>query len=448
MSEIFEDVWSGLYGESCKGVISDDAFAHPAKFSRALIRKIYDHVVEEGWATRGSSVVDPFGGVALGGLDAMRHGLNWYGVELEEKFFKLGNQNIALWNERYSRLPNWGTARLLQGDSRKLAEVLSAAECCVSSPPYAGYDDHGGRGTAAERDRRRLERLRPELRGRFDTCFKGSEEYGTAEGQLGAMREGDHAVAISSPPYIDTPVALKEGRAQQQIESLRRAVSEGRVSGRESLRVAEKGFNKNTNLNSSSGQYGSTEGQLGAMPEGQLCVSSPPFESSLSSGELKPEDALRIARNQNDKWKQGRDEAGIQNQANNLLRKVAHNYGREDNLGNQRGETFWSASRLILEQLHSVLTPDAHAVFVTKRFVRDKKIVEFTDQWIQLCEAVGFKLLHRHKAMLVEDYGVQRGFETDKSITIARKSFFRRLAESKNSPAIDWEDVTCFVRPA
>jgi hypothetical protein len=124
-------------------------------------------------------------------------------------------------------------------------------------------------------------------------------------------------------------------------------------------------------------------------------------------------------------------------------------YGDDpNNVGKSSGETFWSASRLILEQLHQVIVPGGHAVFVTKRFVRDKKIVEFTDQWIQLCEAVGIRLVHRHKAMLVENYGTQGGFETDKKIQIARKSFFRRLAEAKNSPAIDWEDVTCFVRPA
>src|SRR5688572_18886268 len=87
---VFEDVWRGLYGESWKGLICDEAFAHPAKFSRALIRRIYDHVVSEGWAKSGDRVIDPFGGVALGGFDAMRHGLNWSGCELESKFVGLG----------------------------------------------------------------------------------------------------------------------------------------------------------------------------------------------------------------------------------------------------------------------------------------------------------------------------------------------------------------------
>jgi len=54
---VYEDVWGGLYGESWKGLIHDEAFAHPAKYSRALIRKIYDHVAEEGWANPETLIV-------------------------------------------------------------------------------------------------------------------------------------------------------------------------------------------------------------------------------------------------------------------------------------------------------------------------------------------------------------------------------------------------------
>jgi len=54
----------------------------------------------------------------------MQNGLHWIGVELEEKFVGLGQQNIAMWNERFSRLPHWGTAAILKGDSRDLVQVL------------------------------------------------------------------------------------------------------------------------------------------------------------------------------------------------------------------------------------------------------------------------------------------------------------------------------------
>jgi len=67
----------------------------------------------------------------------MINGLNWVGVELEEKFVSLGNQNIDAWNARYSgKLPKWGTALIIQGDSRNFAEIVRGAGCCVSSPPF------------------------------------------------------------------------------------------------------------------------------------------------------------------------------------------------------------------------------------------------------------------------------------------------------------------------
>ena len=285
------DEWLGCYKSGWKGLICDESFAHPAKFARNLIERIYAHVIAEGWVSAGDRVVDPFGGVALVGFDAMRHGLHWTGCELEAKFHGLGNQNILLWNERFSRMPQWGTARLLNGDSRKLASVLSEAHIAMSSPPYEGIRQDGGR-----------------------IALEGAGGFGA---------------------YTDEPA---------------------------------------------------------------------------------------------DHWHTQRD---------------------QNNLGNLKtGETFWSASRIILEQLHSVLTPDAHAVFVVKAFVRNKQIVDFPAQWAQLCEAVGFRLLHDHHAMLTEEYGEQHRLDGGSDTkTVARKSFFRRLAESKGSPKIDYENILCFERP-
>ena len=49
--------------------------------------------------------------------------------------------------------------------------------------------------------------------------------------------------------------------------------------------------------------------------------------------------------------------------------------------------------------------------------------------------------------MLVEDNGTQLGFFEDDHLVTERKSFFRRLAESKGSPPIDWETVWCMKKP-
>ena len=103
---------------------------------------------------------------------------------------------------------------------------------------------------------------------------------------------------------------------------------------------------------------------------------------------------------------------------------------------------------MILEQVYAVLKPGGHAIFVTKDFVRAKARVPFSDQWQALCEAVGFRLVCAHRAMLVTDQGQQQdAFGQHKALRRERKSFFRRLAEAKGSPRIDHEDVRCFVKP-
>jgi len=648
---VIQDEWPGLYGESWSGVIHPDAFAHPAKYSRALIRKIYEHVIAERWVSAGDSVIDPFGGVALGGFDAMQNGLHWYGCELEQKFVDLGNQNIALWNDKYSRMPKWGTARLIQGDSRNLREVFASMEIAVSSPPFLSQ--------IAQQDRN--------FRMPHDTTGNVNTDYGSSEGQLGAMKEGDFGLAVSSPPYIDSMEVDRNGIDWDKIKP----DYPGRIQ-HEHRKAANDRRHRDL-------RYGSSGGQLGAMREGDhsIAISSPPFpqpykgggginkrgygdgsdkvgdrtyqskggerdpgnletmemgsfdaailgDSRINSAYNEPHEAQQkngksakhgdhhrsiqkradnlsnrgtngqqprhdstaLESDKNNPLGLGGNHHGIQNEATNSalvlerekancrprqeadqggnralelqrrkgiscvsedcheeelrcmpqqtqsgdspqrsrsfqqrsaqpsgalqelpppssqehlleskeggqnpseveradslaeiaissppfmengvnigsvgdtpsMRQQIHNakpraesYGSTSGqLGNQRGEDFWSASRLILEQLHSVIVPGGHAVFVTKRFVRNKQIVEFTSQWIQLCEAVGFRLIHRHKALLTESYGAQHTLDGEtQEIEVARKSFFRRLCEAKGSPKIDWEDVSCFVK--
>ena len=71
----------------------------------------------------------------------------------------------------------------------------------------------------------------------------------------------------------------------------------------------------------------------------------------------------------------------------------------------------------------------------------------FSDQWRQLCEAVGFITLHEHRAMLVHHKGTQHTLDGGELEMITEsKSFFRRLAEKKGSPRIDYETVWCMVK--
>ena len=97
--------WTGCYEDGWGKLLVPEAYGHPAKYSRNLIRRIYQHALEQGMLARGGTILDPFGGVALGALDAQANGLHWVGIELEPRFCDLAQQNLAV-------------AFLFEGDAR------------------------------------------------------------------------------------------------------------------------------------------------------------------------------------------------------------------------------------------------------------------------------------------------------------------------------------------
>lgn len=442
------DDWHRLYAEGWKDVIADDAFCHPAKFARGLIRRIYEHVTEEGWVTAGDWVIDPFGGVALGALDAMWMGLHWIGVELEPRFVALGTRNIELWNGLHADvMRTWGTATLLQGDSQELGQVVRGrVQASVSSPPYAsgcqhtGGDDprpehveggtyHGvgiqgaissppyGASMDHEPGNRNwiADQQESDRRG-FRRSYSGqvqrAEAYGETNGQLGAMPEGEFDAAISSPPFSTAETRDRSSYQDGYVaEMMGRAYTQDR--------------------------QGEDPRNLARMEEGEfdVAVSSPPYEASMSHAEHGID------------WSKRNDPGHSMTPRRIAYKDHTHSslcYGDGgDNLGNQRGETFWSAARAVVEEVYRLLAPGGVAIWVVKDFVRDRKRVRFSQQWARLCVAVGFEWLHEHRAWVVEDNGTQLGFFEDRRLVKERKSFFRRLAERKGSPRIDWESVLC-----
>ena len=488
-----QDEWQGCYPSNWKGLIVAEAMSHPAKFSSRLIHKIYEHMQAEGWVKSGDTVIDPFGGVALGALEAMQRGLHWRGIELEAKFVDLGRRNIESWNLRFGSMPKWnGDAQLLQGDSRKLLDVMAASPhtAVISSPPYA---DSLSTDLLPKAERVRVAReagiSNAENISPIDMEKLGlrhQTDYGQTDGQLGAMGDDGFDVALSSPPFEQRSadggwqmfgkyaeegkltVKQVKGNGHQSYPSWdkERDTSYGESDGQMSKMqsgdfdvalssppflqatggtpepkpgsvIDESLYKRHAAGNAGAHGYGEADGQLSAMgDEGfDSAVSSPPFMEQQKGGGIA--NAMNGGNYEITTGMPGIN-SGYQNQAE-TAGKTAGNLGEA---------SFWMAAREILDQVYFSLKPGGKSVWVVKGYVKNKQYVDFPDQWRRLCEAAGFVTLHEHHAMLVHHKGVSHTLEggTVEHKTES-KSFFRRLAEKKGSPKIDFETVFCMEKP-
>ena len=627
--------WFGCYSSGWRNEIVPEAFSHPAKFARGLIRRIYEHALERGYLRESDTVLDPFGGIALGAADALANGLNFVGVELEQSFVDMGagcdctgigkadwvacfgrwkrfaykdgrhwcprclteaekitgerkapepdqaqakrrarmreliaktgrkvdfnlyapmpfpeshNQPaetlrlfgadplIASYKRSSGKIPhtephyysgnldlfakharNGATAVLMQGDSRRLVEVLEGAraEGIIASPPWSSTTDSGKREWIAEQ--MRTGKMRTTASGDnigSDSPSGTLDGYGTDPAQLGNMPTGEPPQAvIGSPPHGVSGVGHDAGHPRlDAVEDTRReakgckrrpaygksngqlaAMREGDVDAvigspphATSEVVQSHGRSWRVELDETEGswrnmgsRYGDQDGQLAQMREGDplaAIVSSPPFADSqqstdadfvLDSTKVNPTPRKLADRSyfpaemesdgQLAALPEGVPAAGIVSSPPYECTRtipgedeseIARGYG--NSTGKERTQaaqgTFWSAAKTILLQCHQVLAPDGYAIFVTKRFVRDKAIVDFSQQWADLCQSCGFELVEWIKAWLVEERGTQYDLEGEAHTKIVKRfSFFRRLhAQKYPDLAIEWEDVLIF----
>ncbi len=345
-----EIIWTKCYEDGWKDHIVPEAFSHPAKMAYGLLKRILSHCKDEGW---GGVNIDPFGGIGSTGILGAYEGYQVICVELEAKFVNLAKQNFELHRKAWEQFGNPYPV-IIQGDSRRLCELVESADIIVSSPPFC--EAQTGGGIAAAMQGNSDYKISDNLKG----SNQGYQNQGHTPGQLGSMKAGkvdmEIGLIISSPPY--------EGSIQTNGDGI------------DWTKIKEGGTNKTLARAAVGTGYGKTNGQL----------------------------------------------------------------------AEEQGDTFWQAAKEILEQCHKILKPGGHAIWVCKDFVRKGQRVPFSDDWQRLCESAGFKTLHRHKAMLVKETKYESLFGHEIVKKTERKSFFRRLAEAKGSPKIDWEDVICMIR--
>jgi len=383
------DEWASCYDLSYRGIIVPEAFGHPAKMSRGLLTRILRHAKEEGWLKANDICLDVFAGVGTTLLLGAYEGYRCIGIELEKTFVDLTTKNIALHARKLAAL-GCQQPVIIQGDSRRLCEILQGADLIVSSPPYSDCPA-GAQGTQQRR-----------AHSNYKFNESKGDAYGTFPGQLGAMRPGSIDCVLASPPFYGVV-------ATQDPNWL--------TPGEQEKRIPSK---------SNQPDYGTSPGQLGAMKPGDvsLICSSPPYEKAHSPN-TSESDVLNKNRKDLRKWAWNQTQQGE----------------TEGQLGNSQGPTFWEAARDIVAQCLQILRPGGYAIWVVKDFVRAKKRVDFTGDWRKLCEAAGFTTLHEHHAMLYKEHRFRSIWGEEIIRRTNRASFFRTLANNKAGWAAYWEIV-------
>ncbi len=476
--EILE--WQDCYNESWKGILPNEAFSHPAKYSRGLIVRILRFGIQQGYWKPGDVIGDPFAGVGCGGICAAYEGLGWGGVELEEKFYNLCQEGFRRHHRTWEAL-GAPQPRVVLGDSRRFAELVRGVEGIVTSPPFLATEG-GCKVSGGE--------INEKLMSRHNAT--GNDRYGTTPGQVGQLKAGDVdavvgevAGIVTSPPYAESSLSLSPdakvinnpapagsvrkykrkapcqeyGTTPGQVGALKAgdvAAVVGEVAGivtsppyaesihsgysgidwskREAGAVSKDSRLARTQDNIGEG-YGTTPGQVGALKEGDVdaVVTSPPYEGlPVAPSVLQPG---------------GRQ--GVRSSYRSVGEDADDHYGdSKGQVGTTSGETYWQAMRLIYEQCRLALKPNGVLCVVVKSYVKGGRLVDLPGQTTALLESLGFRVFLRVHALLTKTTREPGLFEPEVVKKKERKSFFRRLAERKGSPAIDYEEVIFARRPA
>jgi hypothetical protein len=226
MNEPPVDIWNNCYPSNWKGLIPFGS--HPAKFSSRLIDRIYDHLSADGVFANPGVVVDPFAGIATGGLAANKRGIDWIGVEVESGNVLDGQNNLYYWRKRFGpHFAKWGNSDEVLGDSQFLTSAVKRVSfkykrvaAIISSPPF--LQTTGGTGANVENktgksiDKRLLKR---------HAAGNAAAGYGDARGQI-ASRPGtdfDDITAFlrSGGKLADRPESYYDGKPGFWISAAR-----------------------------------------------------------------------------------------------------------------------------------------------------------------------------------------------------------------------------------
>lgn len=299
-------------------------------------------------------------------------------------------------------------------------EKLPAGElsAVIASPPYAdsvNSEAHGIDFAKAKKDY--PGRVMHEQRVAMADKRHSEQSYGKTKGQIGALHSGEIKAVITSPPYA------------QSIRNVERCGTDPEASDRKCGPHSQQASREG---------YGDTPGQIGAL---KAVVTSPPWEKNCEGGR----DGKKLRNTLGAKRGNGATDAAVLAQSERDGKKT---YGNsEGQIGQEKAETYWEAMREVYAACFRAIRPGGVICIVVKDYVKKKKRAPLCDDTARLLEHIGFTVIERIHAMLVSETEHNDLFEGTTTTKKERKSFFRRLAEKKGSPEINWEEVVIARKP-
>jgi DNA modification methylase len=182
-------------------------------------------------------------GTSSTGIVASLLGRHSVCVELEEKFCEWSRRNVERLEKSGKKL---GEIKIVQGDARRLSEILGRADVAITSPPYANIDPT----TFTNRHIGNREEPRSE--------YVKQEGYSDNPCNIGNLPLGNVDTVITSPPYAETYTG--GGNPEKRRERLIKA-------GRN-----PKEFLGGKARNAVLKHYGEVD----------VCITSPPYSNAIS----------------------------------------------------------------------------------------------------------------------------------------------------------------------
>ena len=389
-----QEVWKGCY-TGAFDLITPESFAHPAKMSPSLCYRIIEHLEELGLLKAGDTILDPMSGTGLTAICAGAKGYKAVTVELEEKFIGFQKANKDYAGRKLGKPLDW---TIIQGDSRKLYQEAN------DSRKFGGLKNI----TQAHRA--------------VDNISSLGREYVDRD-NIGNLP--DKPLTVVSPPYAEAQSG--GGIAKNGYQGTKHTPTD---------LVGERSYMPEN--------HGTSDGQIGQLPDKPLTVVSPPYENSTDKGKLSPEFLTKKYDNKVTKGARSGNPADKLKQIELDSAYHLQEYGdTSGNIGNEIQESYLSAMRLVYAEIAKVSDV---CVVVTKNPTRAGALRRLDLDTVALLKEVGYSILCQHKALLFEESSVQDLFgETHKKVK-GRMSFFKRLSYQKGNAVAQWEDVIFAVK--